>query len=131
MLDRRMFLVALTAISSIASASVSLAADHQAYTQQAFDAAQKAGKPILVEITASWCPICKAQKQVLGQLLPMAEHADLAVFEVDFDSQKDVVRALGAQAQSTLITFKGATEVGRLVGVTQADSIKQLLDTTI
>ncbi|MGX5850697.1 thioredoxin family protein [Mesorhizobium sp. PL10] len=131
MLDRRTFLAALTMISSLTSASVVLADAHQAYTQQAFDAAQKAGKPILVEITASWCPICKAQKQVLGQLLPMAEYSDLAVFEVDFDSQKDVVRALGAQAQSTLITFKGAAEVGRLVGVTQADSIKQLLDTTI
>lgn len=131
MLDRRMFLIALTAISSLASASVALAADHQAYTQQAFDAAQKAGKPILVEITASWCPTCKAQKKVLGQLLPMAEHADLAVFEVDFDSQKDIVRAFGAQMQSTLITYKGTKEVGRLVGVTEADSIKQLLDTTI
>ncbi|MEP6564051.1 MAG: thioredoxin family protein [Mesorhizobium sp.] len=131
MLDRRMFLIALTAISSIACASVAMAADHQAYTQQAFDAAQKAGKPILVEITASWCPTCKAQKEVLGQLLPMAEHANLAVFEVDFDSQKDVVRAFGAQVQSTLITFKGTEEVGRLVGVTRAAPIKQLLDTTI
>ncbi|QPC93859.1 thioredoxin family protein [Mesorhizobium sp. INR15] len=131
MLDRRLFLIALTAMTSLASASVALAADHQTYTQQAFDAAQKAGKPILVEITASWCPTCKAQKKVLGQLLPMAEHADLAVFEVDFDSQKDIVRAFGAQMQSTLITYKGTKEVGRLVGVTQADSIKQLLDTTI
>jgi thioredoxin 1 len=131
MLDRRMFLIVLTAISSLASASAALAADQMAYTQQAFDSAQKAGKPILVEITASWCPTCKAQKQVLGQLLPMAEHADLAVFEVDFDSQKDIVRAFGAQMQSTLITFKGTKEVGRLVGVTRTDSIKQLLDTTI
>lgn len=131
MLDRRSFLIVLTAFSSLASASAALAADQMAYTQQAFDAAQKAGKPILVEITAPWCPTCKAQKQVLGQLLPMAEHADLAVFEVDFDTQKDIVRALGAQMQSTLITFKGTKEVGRLVGETQIDPIKQLLDTTI
>ncbi len=131
MLDRRMFLIALTAVSSLASASVALPAEHMAFTQQAFDDAQKAGKPILVEITASWCPTCKAQKQVLGQLLPMAEHADLVVFEVDFDSQKDIVRAFGAQMQSTLITYKGTKEVGRLVGDTQTEAIKNLLDTTI
>jgi thioredoxin 1 len=131
MLDRRMFLIALTAVSSLASASMALAADHMTYTQQAFEDAQKAGKPILVEITASWCPTCKAQKQVLGQLLPAVEHANLAVFEVDFDTQKDVVHTFNAQMQSTLITFKGTKEVGRLVGVTKADSIKQLLDTTI
>ncbi|RWG19728.1 MAG: thioredoxin [Mesorhizobium sp.] len=131
MLDRRMFLIALAAVSTLASASVTLAADRMVYSQQAFEKAQKAGKPILVEITASWCPICKAQKQVLARLLPRAEHANLAVFEVDFDSQKEVVRAFGAQMQSTLITFKGTREVGRLVGVTKADPIKHLLDATI
>lgn len=131
MLDRRAFLIVMAAVSSLASAPAALAADHMAYTRQAFEDAQKAGKPILVEITASWCPTCKAQKQVLGHLLPAAEHANLIVFEVDFDSQKDVVRAFGARMQSTLITFKGATEVGRLVGETRADAIKQLLDATI
>lgn len=131
MLDRRTFLVALTAIASLVSVPAAQAADHMAYTRQAFEAAQKAGRPILVEITASWCPTCKAQKQVLGQLLPAAEHSNLAVFEVDFDSQKDIVRAFNARMQSTLITFKGTTEVGRLVGVTKADAIRQLLDKTI
>ena len=131
MLNRRTLVIALTATSMFVLAPVVLAADHIAYTRQAFEAAQKAGNPILVEITASWCPTCKAQKQVLGNLLPAAAYGKLVVFQVDFDSQKDVVRAFNAQMQSTLITFKGTREVGRLVGVTKADSIKQLLDTTI
>ncbi|MDX8541981.1 thioredoxin family protein [Mesorhizobium abyssinicae] len=130
MLDRRMFLIALTVVSSLASAPPGMAGERMAYNQQAFEDAQKAGKPILVDISASWCPICKAQKKVLAKLLPSADHAELAVFEVDFDSQKDIVRAFGARMQSTLITFKGKREVGRLVGVTKADAIKQLLDST-
>ena len=129
MLDRRMFLIALTAVSSFACALAATAGERMPYTQQAFEDAQKAGKPILVDISASWCPICKAQKQVLAKLLP-AEHADIAVFEVDFDTQKDVVRAFGARMQSTLIAFKGKKEVGRLVAVTKADAIKRLLDST-
>lgn len=130
MLDRRMFLIALTAVSSFACALAATAGERMPYTQQAFEDAQKAGKPILVDISASWCPICKAQKQVLAKLLPSAEHADIAVFEVDFDTQKDVVRAFGARMQSTLIAFKGKKEVGRLVAVTKADAIKRLLDST-
>lgn len=75
-------------------------------------------------------PDLQGAKQVLAKLLPSAEHADIIVFEVDFDTQKDVVRAFGAQMQSTLITFKGKKEVGRLVAVTRADAIKRLLDST-
>ncbi|AZO11982.1 thioredoxin [Mesorhizobium sp. M3A.F.Ca.ET.174.01.1.1] len=130
MLDRRRFLIALSVLSSLACAQTAKAGDRMAYTPQAFEDAQKAGKPILVDISASWCPICKAQKQVLAKLLPSAAYADIAVFEVDFDAQKDVVRAFGARMQSTLITFKGKKEVGRLVGVTKADAIKRLLDST-
>ncbi len=52
------------------------------------------------------------------------------VFRVDFDSQKDVVKAFGARMQSTLITFKGSQETGRSVGDTNPSSIAVLLDKT-
>lgn len=130
MLDRRTLLIALTAASTFAFAPMALAVEHIAYTQQAFEDAQKAGQPILVEISASWCPTCKAQKKIMSGLLVAPELAKLTIFEVDFDSQKDVVRAFNAQMQSTLITFKGNKEVGRSVGDTNPDSIKKLFDTT-
>jgi hypothetical protein len=40
-----------------------------------------------------------------------------------FDAQKDVVRDLGAQMQSTLIAYDGETETGRSVGDTDPQSI--------
>jgi hypothetical protein len=52
------------------------------------------------------------------------------VFRVDFDSQKDAVKAFGARMQSTLITFKGFQETGRSVGDTNSSSIAALLDKT-
>lgn len=131
MLNRRTFVISLAVASTFASAPAAMAYDYLPYAPQAFADAQKAGRTIMVEITASWCPICKAQKQVLAKLLPATAHKNLAVFEVDFDTQKDVVRALRAQSQSTLITFKGTEEVGRLVGETDPAAIKQLLDGTI
>ena len=33
-----------------------------------FRGAQAAGKPLLVDVFAPWCPVCKAQQAVLGGL---------------------------------------------------------------
>jgi thioredoxin 1 len=103
------------------------AADPQPYNTAGFASAQAANKPILVEIHAPWCPICAAQAPTLDRLEHSAALGDLAVFRVDFDSEKDVVRAFGAQKQSTLIVFHGKTEKGRSTGVTDPAAIEALL----
>ncbi len=104
------------------------AAEPAPYDASAFEAAQGAGRPILVQISAPWCPICRAQKPILAALAAEPRFKDLAVFTIDFDGQRDLVRRFGAQMQSTLIAFKGGTEVGRSVGETQAEWIESLLE---
>ena len=105
-----------------------MAAQRMEFSRSAFERAQKADKPILVDISAPWCPTCRAQKEVLKVLLP--NHKNLVVFNVDFDPRKDVVRAFKASMQSTFIAYKGKAEVGRLVGVSDKRSIQRLLETT-
>lgn len=127
MLDRRTFLVALTAIASLVSAPAAEAADHTR------------GKPSKQRKRLAGRSWSRSPPPGVRPARPRSRCSanccrstqNLAVFEVDFDSQKDIVRAFDARMQSTLITVKGATEVGRLVGVTKADAIKQLLDKTI
>ena len=128
--NRRIFLAAI-AVSAGVGASGAFAATTVPYTDAAFASAQKEGKPILVDVTASWCPTCKAQKPILSDLATQPKFADLVIMDVDFDHQKDVVRAFKAQMQSTLIVFKGKTEVGRSVGDTNPTSIETLLDQAI
>ena len=101
------------------------------FDQQAFDAAQKAGKPILVEITAPWCPACKAQAPILGKLRSDPRFKDLQTFTIDFDSEKDLMHKFGAKLQSTLICFKGATETSRSIGETQPEWIEAQLEKTM
>ena len=79
---------------------------------------------------ASWCPICAKQRPILASLERTTELSDLVVFDVDFDSQKDVVRQFGAQQQSTLIVFKGKGEKGRSIGETDPSAINALLMTS-
>jgi thioredoxin 1 len=126
MITRRFLLQAATAAAMLSSAAA-FAAEEQAFTRQAFLAAQNSGKSILVEIHASWCPTCKAQKPILSKLFADPKFKNMAVFRVDFDSQKDEVRNFKARIQSTLITFKGNEEIARSAGDTNPDSIADLL----
>lgn len=126
---------AILALASAAALSLTftvsaLAAEFKPFQQEAFAAAQKAGQPIVVDITASWCPTCKAQKPIIDRLAKTDAFKDLTVFTVDFDTQKDVVRALGATMQSTLIGYRGTKETARSVGDTKAASIETLFKST-
>ena len=131
MINRRGILSVLVAATTLAAAPFAYAAEHMAFTQQALDAAQKAGKPILIDVTAPWCPICKAQKPILADLAALPKFKNLEILEVDFDSQKDALRAFNIQKQSTLVIFKGGKEVDRSTGDTNAASIGALLDKAI
>ena len=124
---RRSFLALGSAAALFPFARVASARDVQAYDAAAFAAAQAAGQPILVEIHAVWCGTCKIQKAIIGDLVKQADLAKLHIFRVDFDDQKDAVAAFGADIQSTLIVFKGRTEVGRTVGETSGKAIESLL----
>lgn len=127
MLSRRLVILA-TVAAGAAVATPAFATETKSFDPQSFAAAQRAGKPILVAIHASWCPTCKAQKPILSELMAQPQFKDLAYFIVDFDAQKDAVKYFGARMQSTLIAFKGATETGRSVGDTNAASIAALLN---
>ena len=128
---KRCLLALALSFPVVISPLLASAAEVLPYTSSAFAAAQKAGTPILVEITASWCPTCKAQKPILSKLESDPRFKDLKVFDVDFDSQKDLVRSFKATMQSTLIAFKGDHETARSVGDTNQDSIEALLQKAI
>jgi thioredoxin-like negative regulator of GroEL len=97
------------------------------FTQDKLDALNKSGKPVLVHVHADWCPTCRAQDKILGELLPSGDFKGITALRVDFDEQKPVVKAFGVQYQSTLIVFKGGKEVARVTGETDRDKIAALL----
>ena len=91
MLNRRHLLGILTASAAVSIASIASAMDKKPFDQAAFEAAQAAGKPILVEVSAPWCPTCKAQAPILSRLRSDPRFKELASFSIDFDSQKDLL----------------------------------------
>lgn len=115
-------------LAVIGLASSAFAASAVPFTAEAFQSAQAAGDPILIEVHADWCSTCKAQSPIVGRLTANPKFKNVKIFRVDFDSQKPVVKQFGANMQSTLIMFKGAAERGRSVGDTKEASIAALLD---
>ncbi len=103
----------------------SLANAGQPFDARAFQASQAAGKSILVDVTAPWCPTCKQQRPIVQEI--EKEHPDLVVYDVDFDTAKDVLKKFRVQYQSTLIVFKGSKEVGRSTGETDPAPIRSLV----
>jgi thiol-disulfide isomerase/thioredoxin len=128
MLSKRHLLAGLALVAALVVSAPLQAMSRKPFDAKAFEAAQAAGQPILVEVSASWCPICARQKPILANLATKPKFKDVAYFDIDFDSQKDLLRKFNVQKQSTLITFKGKQEVGRSTGDTNAASIERLLD---
>src|SRR5512140_2217236 len=122
MVRSRLLLLALLGPVLLLGSLPAYAAEWKPFDAAACAQAQKDGKPILVDIFAAWCPVCRAQNPILTQLTREPEFNDLVVFKIDFDTQKADVRELKATSQSTLIAFKGETEKARSVGDTNPAS---------
>ena len=98
------------------------------YTAAAFEAAVAAGKPVIVDFTASWCPTCKAQKPLVDALLAEPKRSGLTLFAADYDTEAALKQKLRVAQQSTFVVFKGGKEVGRSTGQTNKQAIAGLFD---
>lgn len=94
-------------------------------------AAQAAGKPVLVDAFAPWCPTCRAQAPTIDKLATDPAYKDLQILRLDYDNQTAEKKVLGISKQSTLIAFKGNKEVGRTLGITDPSQIRTFAATAL
>lgn len=98
----------------------------QTFNETVFAQAQDQGKSILIDVKAPWCPTCAQQKPIVESI--EHDHPQLVVLDVDFDTAKEVLQRFKVGMQSTLIVFKGKTEVARSTGQTDPSVIKAMID---
>ena len=127
MLRRTLIATVLAFLLSPIAAAIAIAP--VVFDDAAFTAAQAVNKTILVQVHADWCPQCAAQRPILAKALASDKYKDVVTFNIDWDTQKDLVRKFNAQRQSTLVVFKGTKETGRSAGATQEGPILDLLAT--
>jgi len=119
------FIVLALAFSLIAGSA--LAGEIKPYSETAFTEAKAAGKTVLLDFHADWCPVCKKQGPILHSLVQEDEFKDVAAFKVDYDNEDALKKQLKVTNQSTLIVFKGEKVVARATWVTDADKIRALI----
>jgi thioredoxin 1 len=117
--------VVLVAIASFATRA---SAGEVAYSKAAFESALAAGRPVIVDFAASWCPTCKAQKPIVDALLVEPKRKEVTLFKADYDTESALKSRLHVTQQSTFVVFKGGKEVGRSTGQTEPAVIAGLFD---
>jgi thioredoxin 1 len=125
-MQRRHFLILATA-AGIAAAVQPALAHNGDETIPGFDEALKAGGPVMIHVTAPWCETCQAQKPIVSSLLASPAFKNMKKFDVDFDTQKEILARYRVQMQSTMIVYKGGKEVDRQTGQTDPAVIEALL----
>ncbi|OAH45423.1 hypothetical protein AX777_17600 [Sphingobium yanoikuyae] len=103
----------------------------QPFSLGALKAAQAAGKPVLVDAFAPWCPTCRAQAPTLDKLQTDPAYKNLTILRLDYDNQTAEKKVLGITKQSTLIAYKGNKEVGRIVGITDPAQLRSFAATPL
>lgn len=127
---RQFAVSALALFGALAVSAPASAENLTRFTQAGFEAAQKEGRRILVDVHAPWCPTCAAQAPTLKSIGGSPRNADLVMLRIDFDTQKKEQKLLGVTRQSTIIAFNGYKETGRLVGDTDPKAIVALAEST-
>jgi thiol-disulfide isomerase/thioredoxin len=107
----------------------------QAFDKAVFDQLQTQGKPVLIDVYASWCPTCERQQWTLKRYFEENPNTDLTVMVVDFDDDKQWVSYFKAPRQSTLALYQNNERIWFSVaetrkryifeGLNKANALKQ------
>ncbi len=73
-----------------------------------------ADRPVLVELTADWCPPCRQLEPILDELA--IERDDLVIASLDTDANTEVPLRLGVMSVPTMVLYVDGEERTRLVG---------------
>ena len=84
------------------------------FTIQKFEEAKKNGETVVVTAWAKYCGTCKRQKIVLDQA--EKNFKDVLFLYYNHPKMKDVAKYLKIDYRSTILVYKGNTEVSRTTG---------------
>lgn len=120
---KSLFYVVTVTVFIILSSSVQSAVIQEHFTETRYTELRKSGAVFLVDVYATWCPVCAKQQQILADYGKNNPAQNLIVLVVDFDNDKAWVRHFRAPRQSTLILYAGEEQLWFSVAETNYDVI--------
>ena len=124
-LNRRNLVV--SAILGVLISPAAQAAELLPFNDARFEEARKAGKPIVLQVTATWCGPCQRLRKVVSGLLENPAFRDLVIFDADFDANKEALVKLNAHTVTTLVIYRDSAEILRSSGQTRPDAVEAVL----
>lgn len=92
---------------------------------------EKQGKSAVISVHADWCSTCKAQDKVLAVFMKDPAYKNVTFYQLEYDTQKDLLKTLKVRTQSTIIVYKNGKEVARATGDTKEAALSKLTQQAI
>ena len=86
----------------------------------------KAGVPVLVDFTATWCGPCRALAPIVEKIADEFE-GKVKVGKLDIDESPGVTAKYGIRSVPTVLVFQGGQKKGQHVGLATREKLVQLL----
>ncbi len=87
----------------------------------------KSNVPVVVDFWAEWCGPCRVISPIIEEL-SKEYNGKVQFAKVNVDESPDLAGRFGVQGIPTLIIFKDAKEVGRLVGAAPKSRLAQEIE---
>lgn len=85
-----------------------------------------AGKPVLVDFWATWCPPCRAQLPILDEVAAEIGE-DAVVAKINVDEEQALAQMFAVRSIPTLLIFKDGELAKRYIGLTSKDELLRAL----
>ncbi len=95
------------------------------FSESTFDDEIKKGV-VLVDFYADWCGPCRMMTPVLEKVAKEV-HGKATIAKLDIDHAQRIAGSFQVTSVPTLILFKEGKEIGRLVGLRDAGSVKDFI----
>lgn len=99
------------------------------FTDKEFENEIKKGVT-LVDFHANWCGPCRSLGPVLEQVAKDV-NGKAVIGKIDIDNEQKTAAQFQISSVPTMILFKDGKEIGRLIGLRNADAVKEFIQSAL